>query len=41
MAETSSRALVSNKYDGTDGFPFNFVGAIGLVFKQDKLTFAR
>ncbi len=41
MAATSSRALATNKYDGTDGFPFNFDGATGLAFRQDKLKLAR
>ncbi len=41
VAVTSSRALVYNKYEGTDGFPFNFDGATGLEFRQDKLKLAR
>ncbi len=41
VAVTSSRALVNNKYEGTDGFPFNFGGAIGLAFRQDKVKLAR
>ncbi len=41
MVATSSRALVNNKYEGTDRFPFNFGGATGLAFRQDKLKLAR
>ncbi len=41
MAVTSSRALVDNKYEGTDGFPFIFDGATGVAFKQNKVKLAR
>ncbi len=41
MAMTSSRALVDNKYEGTDRFSCNFGGATGVAFKQDKLKLAR
>ncbi len=41
MAVTSSRTLVNNKYEGTDGFPFIFDGATELAFRQDKLKLAR
>ncbi len=41
MAAKSSRALCNNKHEGTNQFPFNFVGATGLAFEQNKLKLAR